>query len=333
MAEDEAAAAVWAMAHLVTPMAVRTAATLRLADHLDGGPRTADELADAAGADRDALRRLLRHLTRKGLFRRDETGRYEVTALGRALRQDHPSGVREVLDGDGAVGRAELSFVHLLHSVRTGEAAFPQLFGTTFWEDLAADPARSDTFDRRMGTDMAVRVPDILAAFDWGSLGHVTDVGGGDGSLLISLLGAFPDLCGTVVDLPATAGTAARRLARAGLSDRADAVGGSFFDPLPVRPGAYLLSSVLHDWAAEPATRILRRCAEAVQSGGRVLVVERNGADGESPHPAMDLRMLAYYGGRERGTAELVALAERAGLRATAVHPAGILSVLELAAA
>ncbi len=46
----------------------------------------------------------------------------------------------------------------------------------------------------------------------------------------------------------------------------------------------------------------------------------------------MDLRMLAYFGGRERGVGELRALAEGAGLRVAAVHPAGELSVLELRA-
>ena len=38
-------AVVWAMADLVTPMAIRVAATLRIADALGTGPRTASELA------------------------------------------------------------------------------------------------------------------------------------------------------------------------------------------------------------------------------------------------------------------------------------------------
>ena len=43
----------------------------------------------------------------------------------------------------------------------------------------------------------------------------------------------------------------------------------------------------------------------------------------------MDLRMLAYFGGRERGVAEIGELAADAGLRPRAVHPSGDLSVLE----
>ncbi|MEU6889832.1 methyltransferase [Streptomyces viridosporus] len=135
---------------------------------------------------------------------------------------------------------------------------------------------------------------------------------------------------GTVVDLPDTAATARTALADAGLADRGDAVAGDFFEPLPPGAGGYLLSSVIHDWGDDEARAILRRCAQAARPGGRVLVVERIGADGESPGTAMDLRMLAYYGGKERGVAELSVLAEQCGLAVAAVHPAGALSVLEL---
>ncbi|MGV4889359.1 methyltransferase (plasmid) [Streptomyces viridosporus] len=329
--EDEAGAKLWAMAHLATPMAVRVAATLRVADHLARAPHTATRLAEAVGADEDALDRVLRHLAHKGVLRRDDAGRYTLTELGQPLRSDHPAGLCAMLDVEGAVGRAELSFVHLLHSVRTGEAAFPVLFGRTFWEDLAADAARAASFDTRMGADLAAaRRADIVSGYDWGALGHVVDVGGGDGSLLIALLGAHPRLRGTVVDLPDTAATARTALADAGLADRGDAVAGDFFEPLPPGAGGYLLSSVIHDWGDDEARAILRRCAQAARPGGRVLVVERIGADGESPGTAMDLRMLAYYGGKERGVAELSVLAEQCGLAVAAVHPAGALSVLEL---
>ncbi|MEU4201536.1 methyltransferase [Streptomyces sp. NPDC026294] len=89
----------------------------------------------------------------------------------------------------------------------------------------------------------------------------------------------------------------------------------------------------MHDWDDDAARAILRRCAEAAGTRGRVLVVERFGADGESVHTGMDLRMLVYFGARERGVAELTALAESAGLRVAGVHPAGDLAVVEMTAA
>src|SRR5215216_4057606 len=128
--EGEWAARLWAMADLTTPMAVRAAATLRIADHIMGGRRTAPELAEATGADADALDRVLRHLVTAGVLGRDQSDRYVLTAQGQALRDDHPAGMRAMLDLDSAIGRADLSFVQLLHTVRTGEPAFPaQLAG------------------------------------------------------------------------------------------------------------------------------------------------------------------------------------------------------------
>jgi len=320
------------MADLATPMAVRVAATLRIADHIARGRRTASELAEAVNADVDALDRVLRHLTTVGVLSRDRSGRYALTALGDALRDEHPHRLRARLDLDGAVGRADLSFVRLLHTVRTGEPAYAAQFSQSFWEDLSTHAALSASFDALMGSDVAMEAPAIVSAYNWGSLGHVVDVGGGNGSLLIALLTAYPALRGTVVDLPGTADAARKALKAAGFADRSAVVAGSFFDPLPPGAGGYLLSAIIHNWDDEAVRTILRRCADAAGIDGAVFVVERMGADGQSPSTERDLRMLAYFGGRERGLAELTALAADARLRVAAVHAAGVNSIVELTA-
>jgi predicted transcriptional regulator len=330
VAQNERDIGLWAMADLATPMAVRVVATLRIADHVAKGMRSTHELAESANANADALDRVLRHLIKAGLFSRDEAGRYSLTARGEELRDDHPSGTRALLDIENAIGRADLSFVQLLHSVRTGEPGYRLQFGRSFWADLTTDPARSASFDARMGHDVAADAPDIVSAYDWGSLGHVVDVGGGNGGLLIALLTAHPDLRGTVFEQPATAEAAGKALRAAGLANRTHVVAGSFFDPLPPGAGGYLLSAVIHDWDDEAASAILRRCAEAAGPEVPVFVVEKIGADGETLRTEMDLRVLVYFGGKERGIAELGVLAARAGLRVAQVHPAGKLAILEL---
>jgi predicted transcriptional regulator len=314
------------MADLATPMAVRVVVTLRIADHITLGLRTAPELADAANANADALDRVLRYLANAGLFSRDEAGRYSLTSRGEALRDE---GTRAMLDIDGAIGRADLSFVQLLHSVRTGDPGYPVQYGHDFWDDMSADPARRASYDTQMGMDIAADAPDIVSAYDWGSLGHLVDVGGGNGALLIALLKAHPDLRGTVFDQPATADAARKGLAAAGLAGRADVVAGSFFEPLPAGAGGYLLSAVIHDWDDDAAIAILRRCEEAAGMAP-VFVVEKIGPDGESLRTEMDLRVLVYFGGKERRAGELEVLAERAGLRVAQVHPTSKLAIVEL---
>ncbi|MEW1584839.1 methyltransferase [Micromonospora vinacea] len=332
MARDEMSARIWSMAGLGTPMAIRTAATLRLADHIDAGADTAEAIAGAEGVDADALERVMRYLAVRGLLVRESGGRYALTPLGAVLREDHPSKARARLDIEGSVGRAELSFVQLLHSVRTGEAGFPVQFGRSFWEDWAADPERAANFNR-LTSDLESRSPEIVEGMDWGPLGWVVDVGGGNGALLIGLLNAYPTLRGTVLEMPDNCETARKSVAESGLGERLDVVAGSFFDPLPAGAGGYVLSFVLHNWADGPAREILRRCAQAAGQTGAVLVVEQTGPGGEATHTGMDLRMLTACGGRERTAADLTALAASVGLHGVAVHPAGSFSIVELRAA
>ncbi|QKW35418.1 methyltransferase [Actinomadura sp. NAK00032] len=321
----------WAAADLVTPMAIRVAATLRLADHIAAGRRTPAALAAAVDAEPDALGRVMRHLVTAGVLAPEGDGAYGLTELGERLRDDHPERMRALLDLEGSIGRAELCFVELLHTVRTGEPAFPRRFGRGYWEDLSADAGRAASFDALMGDRLAAEGPAIAAAYPWGDLGRVVDVGGGNGSLLIALLRAHPELRGTVVDLAGPVARAEEAIAEAGLGDRADARAGSFFDALPAGAGGYVLSGVLHDWDDGEARRILRRCADAAAGTGRVLVVDHVAdSRGGAPDTEGDLRMLCYVRGRERTLAELAELAASAGLRAGPVTPGGSRSIVEL---
>jgi hypothetical protein len=329
---DGMAARLWSMASLGTPMAVRVAATLRVADHIVAGRQTAAELAQACEADEDALERLLRYLTVRGVFERDDAGRYSLTALGDPLRDDHPAHARAWFDIDG-MGWGELSFIELLHSIRTGEAAFPKRYGRDYWEDMVASPVRTAAFNALHSADMDSRSPGIVSGFDWASLNHIVDVGGGDGSLITAILNATPGLRGTVFDMADATATAKAKFAEVGLDDRADAVTGSFFETIsPVAADAYLLSIVLHDWDDESAIKILRNCATAAGNTGRILVIETIG-DGEETHTGMDLRMMVLYAARERGVNDFTALAQHAGLQRTNVYQAGPSAIIEFRAA
>lgn len=320
----------WALADLATPMAIRVAATLHLADHMAAGARTPETLAAAMDVDADALRRLLDHLVTVDVLLEVLPGEYTLTELGSQLRDDAPDWIRPWLDLDGAVGRGDLCFTQLLHTVRTGEPAYPRQFGRPYWDDLAADPALAESFDDLMAARLEADAPVVATAYPWGELGHVVDVGGGNGSLLIAILGAHADLRGTVLDLPGPVSRAATAIADAGLQHRLDVRAGSFFDALPAGAGGYLLSGILHDWPDDAALRILRRCAEAAGSAGRVLVVDHIAAGSDRPDTEGDLRMLCYVGGRERTLDQLGELARAAGLALGPLTPAGGRSIAEL---
>ncbi|TGB10201.1 methyltransferase [Streptomyces sp. MZ04] len=299
-------------------MALRTAATLGIADLLADGSGRTDDLARSSGTDPDALRRMLRHLVAHGVFTEPEPGLFRLNDTAELLRSGHPEQLRRRLDLDGFGGTMDLAFTSLMHTVRTGEPAWETVFGAPFWPYLAAHPDMAASFDATMSSAAAF-VTDAARGYDWSTARQVTDVGGGRGVLLAELLETHPSLRGTLLDLPETAERGREALAARGLTDRCEVIGQSFFDPLPDGADVYILSGVVHDWGDAQARAVLRRCAEAAGEHGRVVVIETS-TDDPAAFAEMDLRMLVLAGGRERSVEEYTALAADCGLRVAGAH-------------
>jgi hypothetical protein len=155
----------------------------------------------------------------------------------------------------------------------------------------------------------------VIAAYDFSRFGVIVDVGGGNGGFLAAILAANPGMRGVVFDQPHVVTGAAPLLAAAGVADRCEVVGGSFFEAVPAGGDAYVLKAILHDWSDEDAITILRTCRRAMAAGAALLVVERElGGPNEAPDAKFsDLNMLVAPGGRERSIAELAALFASAG--------------------
>lgn len=302
-------------------MAVRVAATLRLADLMGDRAVAVDDLADQSKTDPAALERLLRHLVTHGMFAEPSPGEFGVNETAALLLSSHPAGMRDALDLEGFGGRMDVAFTGLLHTVRTGQPAWETVFGAPFWQYLDDNPAIAESFDAMMAASPEF-LADAAGGYDWAELSHVVDVGGGTGALMAAILQSGPDLSGTLVDLPETIGRARELMGERGLTDRCEFSGQSFFDPLPTGGDAYVLGRVIHDWDDAEATAILRRCAEAAGERGRVVIIETHGGAGDDPaaFAEMSLRMLVIAGGRERTVDHYRALAATAGLQVENVH-------------
>ena len=166
----------------------------------------------------------------------------------------------------------------------------------------------------------------LLEAYDFGDVGTVVDVGGGHGALVAAVLDRHPQARGSVFDQPHVVEGAPAVLETAGVADRSQVVGGSFFDAVPAGADAYVLKAILHDWEDEDALRILRRCREAIGPEGVLLVVERElGAPNENPDGKFsDLNMMVGPGGRERTREEFAALFAAAGFVLERTMPTAI---------
>lgn len=303
----------WSLSDLATPWCVHVVATLKVAEHLAAGKNDINELANAAGADADALARVLRQLARKGVFEEPSPGRFALNGNARMLLEPP---ARFGLNLDGFGGRMAHSWSHLLTTVRTGESGYRQIFGRTFWDDLAAHPDIARDFDAAMGLGHGTPDPEVLPDSDWSAVRTVVDIGGGTGSQLAEILRAHPAVRGTLVDLPSTVARSREAFEAAGVADRVTTVGQSFFDPLPAGADLYVMKNVLHDWPDADAVRLLRRCAEAARPNGRVVIV--GGVSLETKVASPELLMLLLVGGKDRTLDEFRALARGVGLEVAA---------------
>jgi SAM-dependent methyltransferase len=310
---------------VIAAQAIYVAAHLRIADLLASGPKSIAELAAESGAHAPTLERLLRALTTLDMFEIAPDGRFRNTAFTETLRSDHPQALRA-----GAM-LLPAPFLwrplgELLETVRTGEPAFPRIFGQRFFEYLASHPADAGVFNAAMTQGVAWSTPALLAAYDFSRFERLMDVGGGEGALLRDILAATPRLHGVLFDLSAVVATAGRILTGE-IAARCDIVGGDFFDFVPAGADAYLMKGVIHDWPDGDAARILRNVRRAIRADGTLLIVD-NLDSGARPAGFGDLLMMVI-GGRDRSEAELRSLLDGTGFAITRIIPTEASSVIE----
>ena len=253
--------------------AIHVAAILGIADLLEDGPRSADELAEATGTHATTLYLLLRALASVGVFAEETDGRFGSTPLAEYLRTDAPGSLR---GWAMYIGQPSFwtSWGRLLDSVRTGEPAFPEVNGTNAWEYLAAHPEESAIFDAAMTGLSAGVVEAVVQSYDFSGIGVLVDVGGGEGTLLAAILAANPALRGILFDQLDVVADAGPLLERAGMADRCEVVGGNFFEAVPEGADAYPLKSIVHGWDDASAIEILHACRAAMPGGGKLPLVE-----------------------------------------------------------
>jgi hypothetical protein len=170
----------------------------------------------------------------------------------------------------------------------------------------------------------------IARAYDWTALGTLVDVGGGSGAFLAGLLARHRGLHGIVFDLPDVVAGASAILAEAGVADRCEAAGGSFFDTaIPAGAGGYLLKRVLYGWDDEHAVGVLAAVRAAMRPGGRLLIFEPVLREGDGLSASMDLLMLTLSAGRVRTPGELTELLGEAGLRVSQLIETRMYPIIE----
>jgi hypothetical protein len=317
------------LSHLIMgawkPQVIYVATVLGLPDELARGRRRPEELAAAVDVPAPTVRRLLRALVALELCV-EKTGEYELTPMGDYLRADAPDTMR-----NWALlwGRPNLwtGWGRLLDAVKTGQTAPALLSGKGTFEWMAEDPEGHAIFNASMAELTRRHARAVAGTFDFSAVRSIVDVGGGHGALLAPILAKYPEMRGTVFDLPHCQAGAAKLAEKEGLAGRLEFVGGDFFESVPSGADIYIIKSVIHDWNDEKSLAILKNCRAAMSHQSRLLVLEPHAPEhvGTSPFDMMlvasDINMLLMTGGCERTEREYRDLIESAGFRVTNVVP------------
>ncbi len=301
---------------------IYVAAKLGLADLLKDQPKTPDELAGQTGMHALSLYRVLRALASVGVFAEDEQGRFAQTPLSETLQSDVIGSLR-------ATAMVELGQEHfpawgnVMHSVKTGEIAFDNLFKQPVWEYYAQNPEDAANFNVSMTGFSGMVTLTVLASYDFSGVNKIVDVAGGVGFLISAVLKAYPQMRGALFDLPHVIAEAGPLLDGAGVRNRCELASGDFFEAVPAGGDAYVLKFIIHDWDDEKSIAILKSCHRAMNENGRLLVIEMvvPGLNQPDLSKFLDLNMMVMTGGRERTETEFSALFAAAGFRLTRVIP------------
>ncbi|MFD0900473.1 methyltransferase [Actinomadura sediminis] len=293
-------------------------AELGVADQLADGPLSVEELAARTKTQDQALYRVLRALASKGVFTEVSPRTFGLTALAETLRSDAERSMRDVFRLQGKPFMRD-AYGAIEHTIRTGEPAFEHVNGTTLFEYLAARPEMSELFSRAMGNGARQVQRAAVAAYDFGGIERLVDIGGAHGHLIAMILDRHPDMSAVLFDQPHVVAGAEEFLKGTGHRSRIELVGGSYFDSVPAGGDGYVMSHVLHQLDDDEALIVLRNIRDVMSADARLVIIDPVLPEGDVPHPGkfMDITMLALTRGRDRTERELRDLLDGAGLRLT----------------
>ena len=303
---------------LVAP-AIYVVTKLGIPDILKNGPKTAAELADATGADADALYRVMRATASVGVLEERSDGSFANSPISDTLREDWPTSAKAITLWmlEPAHWRV---YGELMYSVNTGKTAWDNVYGEPIFDSLFGSMRDlGEIFNQAMTSFSGQTIPAILAAYDFSTFGTIADIGGGHGHLLGAILKEYPAANGVLFDMPVVLDGALPMLESCGVRDRVDLVSGDFTEAVPVVADCYLLKHIIHDWLDDKNRTILGNIRASMPDSARVLIIDGIIPPAGEPSFAklLDLEMLMLPGGKERTEEEFRTLLDSSGFRMT----------------
>ncbi|MGC0380070.1 methyltransferase [Streptomyces sp. SAI-129] len=306
-----------------------TVTRANVADKLAEGPLTPMQLGESTGLNGPHLRRLMRYLATREVFREDAEGRFHLTPMAELLREGVPGSLRDsfLMMGEDLYWKP---IAKLHETVRSGHTAFDDIFGAQFFPYLQSQPELASLFNRGAAGFSRLWAQSVADTYPFPVGSKVVDVGGGTGGLLRAVLAANPTVTGVLYDQESV--IPEHQLDTPELEGRWSAQAGDFFQTVPQGADYYLLKSVLHDWSDEDCLRILKAVRSGMRKGSKLLVVDPVIPPGNEPDASktIDVMMMVVHDGKERTQGEFTDILAKGGFKVARVLPTdSLMSIVE----
>ncbi|XP_060785029.1 acetylserotonin O-methyltransferase isoform X2 [Neoarius graeffei] len=286
------------------------ACELGVFDHLHASecPRTAEEIAQKLGTNKDGTERLLLACVGLELLitQSNEKGQvvYSNTEMSTMfLTKSSPRSLYHSIEYNS--NTIYLCWCYLTDAIRSEEemVKFMQLMNS-IWNVCGRD---------------------VISAFNLSQFRSICDLGGCSGALAKHCVSIYPTCKVTIFDLPKVIKVCRDHF----LSEENEGIlfheGDFFKDELP-EADLYILARILHDWTDDRCIELLNKVYQACRPGGGVLVIESllyEDNSGPLSTQLYTLNMLVQTEGQERKASEYTHLLNTAGFRDTHVHITG----------
>lgn len=311
---------------------IYAAAKLGIADLLQDGPKSYEEIATSTETDAKSVYRVMRTLASAGVFTETEQGYFGLTPLAGSLRSGIPGSMRAMAIMFGE--EQYQAWGNILYSLQTGKSSFEHMYGTPMFKYFVDNPVPGEIYEEAMTSVSAAEKIALVECYDFSYITKLVEVGGGHGSFLAAILKANPSIQqGVLFDQPYVIEGAKDVIEAEGVAARCELVPGNFYESVPSGGDAYSLKHVLHGHNDEESIAILKNVHSAMVENGKLLLMERVVGSGKDSFLSkfLDLNMMMLVtGGCQRTETEYRNIIEAAGFQMTKIFPskAGV-SVIE----
>lgn len=300
---------------------LRTALEFNLFERIEaGGSMDVADVAAFLNVEQQPARILLLGLTSLRLLRKDGEKYSNSPIARRSLLPKMPGylgplvKVQEKITNPGLHDFAESMLRNTNIGLRHLDGSEP-----TLYERLTRYPELQKVFYANMGHASRQTFPLVVDAFDFSKLKHLLDFGGGDGSNGIDVAIRYPHLEVTIFDQETTLKIAEQNAKKANVGNRVHYCAGDLFtDPLPGGFDGVLFCHLFEIWSMERNIQLLRKCYDALDPGGAVLLYNFVSED-DNTGSAVAAFMSVYFLTIASGEGMVYSAAEMG----TALHSAG----------